>query len=64
MGDPTFLPANQEMKKSQTNKDKKQMQQETKTDQMKKNPKKKTKGDLWANPFSTHYAKNIDILRV
>ena len=46
MGDPTFLPANPEMKKSQTNKDQKQRQQETKTNQMKKNPKQKTKGDL------------------
>jgi hypothetical protein len=46
MGDPTFLPANQEMKKSQSKKDKKQMQQEIKTDEMKKDPKQKTKGDL------------------
>lgn len=46
MGDPTFLPANPEMKNSQPKKDKKQMQQEIKTDEVKKIPKQKTKGDL------------------
>jgi hypothetical protein len=46
MGDPTFLPANPEMKESQPKKAKKQMQQEKRRDQMKKDPKQKTKGDL------------------
>jgi hypothetical protein len=64
MGDPTFVPAVPNVKESQPKREKKQMQQETKPKRTIKGSQKATKGDLWANQFSTHYATNTDILKV